>query len=97
MFKFLLVVLVIALAAGEAWLLWSGERVTYWKGSAAVGEQVAALGYNYAEYDMLVCRQFDGKRLITALYRYNEDGLHGGYARCPWRVDPDGQALWPSA
>lgn len=96
MFRFVFLLLVLGVGSLEGWLFYSGDRLTVWAERASVGEQVEALGYHPAEYDMLICHQFNGRRLVAALYRHDADGLNGGYASCPRRVDEAGSPLWPS-
>ena len=82
MFKFLLAVALLGAVAVEFYMLYTGNQVAIWQSKSLEGEPVAALGNNPAEYDMLVCRHFDGRWVRVSLYRHAEDDV-GGFSQCP--------------
>lgn len=82
MLKFLTLLVLCAALGLEGYVLYTGNKVAVWQSTAEAGEAVAALGNHPAEYDMLVCRHFDGRQVETSLYRHSEDDL-GGFSRCP--------------
>lgn len=86
MFKFLFTIAFLGAVAGEFYVLYTGNQVVVWQSKAAEGEPVAALGNNPAEYDMLVCRHFDGRAVRVSLYRHAEDNM-GGFSHCPMIIE----------
>ncbi|MEL6664373.1 MAG: hypothetical protein AAFR33_15380 [Pseudomonadota bacterium] len=82
MLKFLFSLLFVGVVAGEFYILFTGDQVAVWQSKVMQGDPVSALGNNPAEYDMLVCRHFDGRQVIVSLYSYAEDDV-GGFSQCP--------------
>ncbi|MEM1105984.1 MAG: hypothetical protein AAGH87_06300 [Pseudomonadota bacterium] len=82
MFRFLLILIILGAVGVEGYVLYTGNQVAVWQTKAFEGQPVAALGNSSAEYDMLVCRHFDGRSVRTSLYRYAEDDM-GGFSQCP--------------
>lgn len=89
MLKFLSILVICAAIGIEGYVLFTGSRVMVWQSSAEAGEAVAALGNHPAEYDMLVCRHFDGRQIHTSLYRHSDSDV-GGFSRCPLLIE-DGE------
>ena len=88
MLKFLCSLLVVGVVAGEFYILFTGDQVAVWQSKVMQGDPVSALGNNPAEYDMLVCRHFDGREVRVSLYRYAEDDM-GGFSRCPLIINAE--------
>ncbi|MCI4646504.1 MAG: hypothetical protein MRY64_17110 [Hyphomonadaceae bacterium] len=82
MVKFLATLVLFAALGLEGYVLYTGNKVAVWQSTASTGEAVAALGNHPAEYDMLVCRHFDGRQIHTSLYKHAEDSVDG-FNRCP--------------
>ncbi|MEM1149975.1 MAG: hypothetical protein AAGI03_05390 [Pseudomonadota bacterium] len=82
MLKFLFTLALLGAVVGELYVLYTGNQVVVWQTKATEGQPVAALNYNPAAYDMLVCRHFDGLDVRVSLYRYAEDDM-GGFSHCP--------------
>lgn len=82
MFKFFFALAVLGAVAVEFYVLFTESQVVVWQSKSVQGQPVAALGNNPAEYDMLVCRHFDGRAIRVSLYRHSEDDM-GGFSRCP--------------
>ncbi|MEL6568913.1 MAG: hypothetical protein AAFQ22_10880 [Pseudomonadota bacterium] len=88
MFKFLFMLAFLGAVAGEFYVLYTGNQVVVWQSKSIEGQPVAVLGNNPAEYDMLVCRHFDGREVRVSLYRYAEDDM-GGFSRCPLIINAE--------
>ncbi|MEM9740763.1 MAG: hypothetical protein AAF829_12950 [Pseudomonadota bacterium] len=91
MIKFLTTVLFLGAIALEFYVLFTGNQVVVWQSKASEGQPVAALGNNPADFDMLVCRHFDGRGVRVSLYRHAEDDM-GGFSRCPLVIRTEGDA-----
>lgn len=86
MLKFFFVLVIFAGLGLEGYVLYTGNQIAVWQNQIEAGQPVAALGNHPAEYDMLVCRHFDGRQVKTSLYHYAEDEV-GGFKRCPLIVE----------
>lgn len=79
---------------GEAYLLLSGRRLLIWERKVEVGERYVAgewgdLGRNQAP--SLVCRYFNGRRVLLTVYWYSEAEILGRSV-CPPTLDAAGNA-----